>query len=53
MGWLIDPEERSLIVYPSAQQPEFLHEAHELLPLPALFADLQFTVVDVFNWLKL
>lgn len=53
MGWLIDPDERSLLIYPSRQQPEFLQEEHELLPVPILVADLQLTVGDIFNWLRL
>jgi Uma2 family endonuclease len=53
MGWLIDPDERSLIIYPLGQQPEVLQEEQEILPVPALVADLQLTVADVFNWLKL
>jgi Uma2 family endonuclease len=53
MGWLIDPEERSLLIYPSGQQPELLQEAQEVLPVPNLVSDLQLTVDDVFSWLKL
>ncbi len=53
MSWLIDPDERSLIIYPSGQQPEFLQEEHELLPVPTLVANLKLTVGDIFSWLKL
>jgi Uma2 family endonuclease len=53
MGWLIDPEERSLLIYPSGQQPEFLQDEHELLPVPILITDLQLTVGDILSWLKL
>ena len=53
MGWLIDPEERSLLIFPSGQQPELLQEAQEILPAPTLVADLQLTVSDMFDWLKL
>lgn len=52
MGWLIDPDERSLLIYPSGQQPEFLQELHELLPIPNLVVDLKLTVGNIFNWLK-
>lgn len=34
MGWLIDPEERSVLIYPSGQQPEFLQEEQDTLPVP-------------------
>jgi Uma2 family endonuclease len=53
MGWLIDPEERSLLIYPSGQQPEFLQEEQDALPVPNFMADLQLTIADVFGWLKL
>jgi len=53
MGWLIDPEERSLLIYPSGQQPEFLQEEQDILPVPALVSDFQLRVGDIFSWLKL
>ncbi len=53
MGWLIDPEDRSLLIYPSGQQPEFLEVELDRLPVPNLVTDLQLTVGDLFSWLKL
>ena len=53
MGWLIDPAEKSILIYPSGQQPEFLQEAQDTLPVPDLVADLQLAIADVFGWLKL
>lgn len=53
MGWLIDPEERSFLIYPAGQQPEFLQEEQDVLPVPNLIAGLQLTIADVFGWLKL
>ncbi|HEY9699042.1 MAG TPA: Uma2 family endonuclease [Trichocoleus sp.] len=53
MGWLIDPEERSILIYPAGQQPELLQDPQEVLPVPNLVADLQLTVDDVFSWLRL
>ena len=53
MGWLIDPEERSILIYPLGRQPEFLQESHELLPVPILVTNWQLTVGDIFSWLKL
>lgn len=52
MGWLIDPAERSVIVYPAGQQPSLLQEAQERLPVPDLVS-VQLTVSDVFGWLKI
>lgn len=53
MGWLIDPEERSVLVYPQGQQPEFFQEAADVLPVPATMGQLRLTVGDLFGWLKL
>ncbi len=53
MGWLIDPDERSILIYPAGQQPEFLQESCESLPVPNLVTDLKVTIGNIFNWLKL
>lgn len=53
LGWLIDPDERSFLIYPQGQQPEFLQEAQDVVPVPNLVSDLQLTIGDVFSWLKL
>ena len=52
MGWLIDPETRSILVYPPQQQPQLLEKETAILPLPELVKDLQLTVGDLFGWLK-
>ncbi|MDF2388738.1 Uma2 family endonuclease [Nostoc ellipsosporum NOK] len=53
LGWLIDPDERSVLVYPPKQQPELLQESEEILPVPDLVSSLQLTVGQLFEWLKL
>ncbi|MCX7595136.1 MAG: Uma2 family endonuclease [Fischerella sp.] len=53
MGWLIDPDERSLLVYPLGQQPEILQEEQDILPVPDLVSKLQITVGQLLGWLKL
>ncbi len=52
LGWLIDPDEKSVLVYPAKQQTRLLTQS-DLLPVPDLLADLRLTVADLFNWLKL
>ena len=52
-GWLIDPGDHSVLVYPSKQQPELLQESQEILPVPDLVNDFQLTVGQLFGWLKL
>jgi len=53
LGWLIDPEERSLLVYYPNQQPEFIEASQDLLPVPNLVGNLSLTVGQLFGWLKL
>lgn len=53
LGWLIDADERSVLVYPPRQQPELLQEPTEVLPVPDLVVELRLTVEDLFGWLKL
>lgn len=52
LGWLIDPKEKSVLVYPAKQQTRLLTQ-NDVLPVPDLVADLRLTVADLFNWLKL
>ncbi|MBD1908632.1 Uma2 family endonuclease [Trichocoleus sp. FACHB-6] len=53
LGWLLDPDERSVLLYPRGQQPELLQETGDVLPVPDLVAELRLTVGDLFGWLKL
>lgn len=53
LGWLIDPDERSVIVYWAEKPPELLQEPADKLPVPELVAGLQLTVGDLFGWLKI
>jgi Uma2 family endonuclease len=50
LGWLIDPEERVILVFRPAQLPSELMEDDILPVLPGL--ELNLTVNDVFGWLK-
>lgn len=51
LGWLIDPEDRSILVFRPNQQPELL-QGDERLPVLAGI-DLELTVAQVFGWLKM
>jgi Uma2 family endonuclease len=53
LGWLIDPDFRSVLIYPPGQQPELLQDSAQVLPVPDLIADLHLTIGDLFGWLKL
>ncbi len=54
LGWLFDPEDRSLLVYPPGQQPQFFEatEAAESLPVPEFAAGLQLTLTEILSWLN-
>jgi Uma2 family endonuclease len=51
MGWLIDPEERSVFVDQPNQLTEVFDEPEQLLPVPSFAGELQLTVGDLFGWL--
>ncbi|BCL34041.1 Uma2 family endonuclease [Nostoc sp. MS1] len=53
LGWLIDPEESSVLVYPPNQQPIYLENEQDILPVPDLVKDLHLTLGQLFDWLKL
>lgn len=52
LGWLIDPAERSMLVYPPKQQPELFERPDDVLPVPAFASLLHLTVEQMFSWLK-
>ena len=51
MGWLIDPQEKSIFVYHTQQQPEVFDELEQQIPVPAFASDLQLTLAEIFGWL--
>lgn len=53
LGWLIDPEENGVLVYPPQQQPIYLENEADILPVPDLVSDLHLTLGQLFGWLKL
>jgi Uma2 family endonuclease len=50
LGWLIDPNERSVLIYPAGRQPQLLRE-QDRLPVPELAPEVQLTVGELFGWL--
>jgi Uma2 family endonuclease len=51
LGWLIDPGDRSILVFQPKQQPEYCHDTDSLTVLDGLALTL--TPEQVFNWLKM
>ncbi|MCF4967670.1 Uma2 family endonuclease [Nostoc sp. CMAA1605] len=50
LGWLIDPDERLVLVFLPGQQPIEM-TGDEVLPVPE-FLELNLTVTQIFAWLK-
>lgn len=53
LGWLIDPDERAILIYAPGQQPQFLEEPEAVLPVPTWIDSFQLTVGELLGWLKL
>jgi Uma2 family endonuclease len=51
LGWLIDPIEQSVFVYFSDQQPTFLEDVNDVLPVPDFAQGLELTLGKLFDWL--
>ncbi len=52
MGWLIDPAERSVTIYPMGQQPIQLSASEFKLPVPEFADGVELTVGQLFAWLQ-
>ena len=53
MGWLIDPDEKAVLVYRPKQEIEVFDEPDMLLPVPLFVSELNLAVQDLFAWLVL
>jgi Uma2 family endonuclease len=51
LGWLLDPNDRSVLMFQPKQQPELRYGPDSLLVLDSI--DLILTVDQVFDWLKM
>ena len=51
MGWLVDPDEQSVIGYPFNQQPQIFDQVDQVLPVPEFAKDFRLTVSELFGWL--
>ena len=53
MGWLIDPEDRSIIISRSDRNLEVIDELNVVLPVPDFAKSIELTVERLFGWLSL
>jgi Uma2 family endonuclease len=51
MGWLIDPDERTVFVFQPKQQTLVFDLPKQQLPVPSFASELNLTVEEVFTWL--
>ena len=51
LGWLIDPDDRSVLCFTPQQQPKLLVGNQELKVLAGI--DLKLTAIELFGWLKM
>jgi Uma2 family endonuclease len=51
MGWLIDPEEKSVFIYRPKQEIEVFDELDATLPVPSFASSLEITIRDLFAYL--
>ncbi len=51
LGWLIDPQEQSLLVYFQGQQFALLEAKTDVLPVPDFAQAFELTLGELFGWL--
>jgi len=51
MGWLIDPDEQTVLVYRPQQEPLVLDQSDDAIPVPSFAKELQLTINALFAWL--
>ncbi len=51
MGWLIDPDEKTVFVYHPKQETEIFDISDALISMPSFMNELQLTVKELFDWL--
>ena len=52
MGWLIDPEESTVLVYYPQQNPELLDEPNTAISIPTFMGEQPLTIQELFGWLS-
>jgi Uma2 family endonuclease len=52
LGWLIDPEEKTVLIFQPDRQPIALEDESDVLPMPSLMGDWSLTLGELFGWLS-
>ncbi|BAQ65156.1 Uma2 family endonuclease [Geminocystis sp. NIES-3709] len=51
LGWIIDPQEKTIFTY-YPQKVTFFDRDEDILPMPDFITNLKLTIADIFSWLK-
>jgi Uma2 family endonuclease len=51
MGWMIDPDDRTVFVYQPNQEIAIFDDVEAILPMPEFAGSLQLTIGELFSWL--
>ena len=51
LGWLINPQEQSVLVYFPTQQPAFFEDDNDVLPVPDFAKAFELSLGKLFGWL--
>lgn len=51
LGWFIDPNDKSVMIFQANQLPQVKYDA-DILPVLDVLAHWPITTADIFNWLK-
>ena len=55
MGWIIDPGEKTVLVYPAQSSPTFfdLETPDQLIAVPEFAEGVQISVNTLFGWMQI
>ena len=52
LGWLIDPDQASVFIYPTQQQPEFFDKSTDILPVPNWLSEVGLSLGQLIDFMK-
>lgn len=52
LGWLIDPKERTVLIFRSAEAIKIIDETAAQLPMPQVLSEFVLTIETLFGWLQ-
>jgi Uma2 family endonuclease len=52
LGWLLDPNDKTVLAYPPGKLPDFFENSDDLLPVPEFAKGLQITLGELFDLLR-